>query len=235
VVREEVEHYRTARLVALRTAVLRAAADDDLDTVIAYHSRTLEAQACTASLPDVAARLHRDDRKRHPEPVWADWLSGEHPTDHRRDVLTRFVERAGTDGTIARRAVLGNVRVLAEGVDLRADTVAFMDPKFSIVEIVQAIGRALRRHPGEGRTATIIVPVFLAPGGRPDDMLVSDSYHPLVRTLHALAARPGHARHPRPQRTQTLGEGGDRHRGHRPPSRRRRRAHRGPGRRRRAR
>ncbi|MFI1386366.1 hypothetical protein [Embleya sp. NPDC020886] len=34
------------RLVALQTAVLGAAADDDLDTVIAYHSRTLEAQVC---------------------------------------------------------------------------------------------------------------------------------------------------------------------------------------------
>ncbi|WSY48139.1 Helicase associated domain protein (plasmid) [Embleya sp. NBC_00888] len=185
---DEVEQYRAARLVALQTALLRAAADDDLDTVIAYHSRTLEAQGCAANLPDVAARLHQDDPKRHPEPVWADWLSGEHPTEHRRDVLTRFVERADTDGTIARRAVLSNVRVLAEGVDLRASAVAFMDPKFSIVEIVQAIGRALRQHPGEGRTATIIVPVFLTPGEQPDDMLVSDSYHPLVRTLHALAA-----------------------------------------------
>ncbi|WP_331773362.1 Helicase associated domain protein (plasmid) [Embleya sp. NBC_00888] len=185
---DEVEQYRAARLVALQTALLRAAADDDLDTVIAYHSRTLEAQACAASLPDVAARLHQDDPGRHPAYVWTDWLSGEHPADHRRDVLARFVERADPHGTIARRAVLSNVRVLAEGVDLRARAVAFMDPKFSIVEIVQAIGRALRQNPGEGRTATIIVPVFLAPGERPDDMLVSDSYHPLVRTLHALAA-----------------------------------------------
>jgi hypothetical protein len=172
----------------LQTAVLRAAADDDLDTVIAYHSRTVEAHACAASLPDIAAQLHHDDPEHHPEQVWADRLSGEHPTEHRRDILTRFVQRADTDGTVARRAVLSNVRVLAEGVDLRADAVAFMDPKFSIVDIVQAIGRALRQHPGEGRTATIIVAVFLAPGERPDDMLVSDSYHPLVRTLHALAA-----------------------------------------------
>jgi hypothetical protein len=185
---EEIEHYRAARLVALQTAVLRAAADDDLGTVIAYHSRTVEAQVCAASLPDVAAQLHHDDPERHPERVWADWLCGEHPTEHRRDVLTRFAQHADTDGTVARRAVLSNVRVLAEGVDLRASAVAFMDPKFSIVDIVQAIGRALRQHPGEDRTATIIVPVFLAPGERPDDMLVSDSYHPLVRTLHALAA-----------------------------------------------
>jgi predicted helicase len=76
----------------------------------------------------------------------------------------------------------------AEGVDLRADAVAFMDPKLSVVDIVQAIGRALRQEPHEGRTTTIIVPVFLEAGERPDEMLVSDSYHFLVRVLHALAA-----------------------------------------------
>ncbi|MYS84074.1 hypothetical protein GTZ85_28620, partial [Streptomyces sp. SID5474] len=89
-------------------------------------------------------------------------------------------ELPATGGAVTRRAVLSNVRVLAEDVDLRADVVTFMDPKLSVIEIVQAIGRVLRQEPHEGRDATIIVPVFLAADEKPDDMLVSD--------LHALAA-----------------------------------------------
>ncbi|MET7303866.1 Helicase associated domain protein [Embleya sp. NPDC005575] len=196
---EEVEEYRAARLAALQTAVLRVAADQDLNTVIAYHARTAEAQACAETLPDVAKRLHETDPQRYPAGVWADWLCGEHETEHRRRVLGDFAahtdqEPAGLfevpdrSGMVTRRAVLSNVRVLAEGVDLRADAVAFMDPKLSVIEIVQAIGRVLRQEPHEGRIATIIVPVFLAAGEQPDDMLVSDSYHFLVRVLHALAA-----------------------------------------------
>ncbi|WP_346012389.1 Helicase associated domain protein, partial [Streptomyces sp. SID3343] len=196
---EEMEEFRAARLAALQTAVLGVAADLGLNTVIAYHARTAEAQVCAETLPDVARRLHESDPATHPAAVWADWLCGEHESEHRRRVLGDFA--AHTDRVpalfesavvgaepVTRRAVLSNVRVLAEGVDLRADAVAFMDPKLSVVDIVQAIGRAMRQQPGEGRVATIIVPVFLEAGETPDRMLVSHSYHFLVRVLHALAA-----------------------------------------------
>jgi hypothetical protein len=114
--------------------------------------------------------------------VWANWLSGEHEVDHRRSVLADFGRRAG-------RAVLSNCRVLNEGVDIRAvDSVALMDPKGSAVDIVQAIGRALRQKPGQGKIATLIVPVFLAPGEQPEDMLTSASYRPLVKVLEGLRA-----------------------------------------------
>ncbi|MFB7668969.1 hypothetical protein ACFC1R_34495 [Kitasatospora sp. NPDC056138] len=55
-----------------------------------------------------------------------------------------------------------------------------------MVDIVQAIGRALRMQPGEGKTAGLIVPVFLKPGEQPGDILASDSYGPLVKILTAL-------------------------------------------------
>ncbi|GAA4982260.1 hypothetical protein [Kitasatospora paranensis] len=51
-----------------------------------------------------------------------------------------------------------------------------------MVDIVQAIGRALQIQPGEGKTASLIVPIFLAPG----EVLESDSYGPPVRILSAL-------------------------------------------------
>ena len=55
-----------------------------------------------------------------------------------------------------------------------------------MVDIVQAIGRALRMKPGEGKTASLIVPVFLKAGEQPGDILESDSYGPLIRILTAL-------------------------------------------------
>ncbi|WP_331767865.1 helicase-related protein [Embleya sp. NBC_00896] len=147
--------------------MLRVAADQALSTVIAYHARTAEAEACAETLPAVAQRLHEADPLRYPAAVWADWLCGEHEAEHRRRVLGDFAahtdrpepaklfELPDRGEVMTRRAVLSNVRVLAEGVDLRADAVAFMDPKLSVIEIVQAIGRVLRQEPHEGRTATL--------------------------------------------------------------------------------
>ncbi|MFE7712486.1 Helicase associated domain protein [Streptomyces sp. NPDC057486] len=176
------EQLRGERIGALQAALLETMAAHRLQTTITFHHRTIEASAFAKGLPKVAARLYASDPERYPERVWANWLSGEHEAGHRRQVLSDFGRRAG-------RAVLSNCRVLNEGVDIRAvDSVALLDPKGSAVDIVQAIGRALRQKPGQGKIATLIVPVFLARGEQPEDMFTSSSYRPLVKVLEGLRA-----------------------------------------------
>lgn len=175
------EELRGERLAAMQTTLLETMATHGLKTTITFHHRTIEAQAFAEGLPRVAARLHAVDPARHPARVWTGWLRGEHEAEHRADVLADFGRRAG-------RAVLANCRVLGEGVDIRADSVALIDPKGSAVDIVQAIGRALRQKPGEGKMATLIVPVFLDGDEDPEDILSSNSYGPLIRVLQGLRA-----------------------------------------------
>ncbi|MFF8265181.1 Helicase associated domain protein [Streptomyces virginiae] len=181
------EQLRGQRLAAMQTALLETMAAHGLQTTITFHHRTVEAEAFAAGLDRVASRLHAVDPARHPERVWSGWLCGEHEGAHRQAVLADFGRRAG-------RAVLSNCRVLGEGVDIRAtDSVALIDPKGSAVDIVQAIGRALRQHPGQGKTATLIVPVFLGADEKPEDMLSSNSYRPLIRVLEGLRAHDSRA------------------------------------------
>ncbi|MFE9221683.1 Helicase associated domain protein [Streptomyces lavendulae] len=176
------ERLRGQRLAAVQTTLLETMAEHDLKTTITFHHRTVEAQAFAEGLDRVAARLHAVDPVRHPAKVWTGWLRGEHEAEHRAGVLADFGRRAG-------RAVLANCRVLGEGVDIRAvDSVALIDPKGSAVDIVQAIGRALRQKPGEGKMATLIVPVFLREDENPEDILTSKSYGPLIRVLNGLRA-----------------------------------------------
>ncbi|WP_328665221.1 Helicase associated domain protein [Streptomyces sp. NBC_00322] len=178
--REEV--VRGQRLGALQAALLRTMADHQLQTTITFHHRTIEAQAYAEGLGRVAAKLHADQPEKYPKAIWANWLCGEHVAERRREVLGGF-------GTTARRAVLSNCRVLGEGVDIRAvDSVALLDPKGAPHDIVQAIGRALRQKPGEGKLASLIVPVFLEPGEQPEDMFTSSSYRPLIKVLEGLRA-----------------------------------------------
>ncbi|MEU6867941.1 Helicase associated domain protein [Streptomyces sp. NPDC046876] len=176
------EELRGERLAAMQTALLETMATHGLKTTITFHHRTIEAQAFAEGLPRVASRLHAVDPVRHPAKVWTGWLRGQHAPEHRAEVLADFGRRAG-------RAVLANCRVLGEGVDIRAvDSVALIDPKGSAVDIVQAIGRALRQKPGEGKMATLIVPVFLDKDENPEDILSSRSYGPLIRVLQGLRA-----------------------------------------------
>jgi hypothetical protein len=176
------EEVRGQRLATLQAALLHTMAQHGLQTCITFHHRTIEAQAYAMGLERVAAKLHADQPETYPARIWADWLGGEHAPERRREVLGSF-------GTTAQRAVLSNCRVLGEGVDIRAvDSVALLDPKGAPHDIVQAIGRALRQKPGQGKLASLIVPVFLQPGERPEDMFTSGSYRPLVKVLEGLRA-----------------------------------------------
>ncbi|MFJ4806943.1 DEAD/DEAH box helicase [Streptomyces murinus] len=176
------EEVRGQRLGALQAALLHTMAQHNLQTCITFHHRTMEAQAYAEGLERVAAKLHADQPERYPAQIWADWLCGEHVPERRRQVLGSF-------GSTAQRAVLSNCRVLGEGVDIRAvDSVALLDPKGAPHDIVQAIGRALRQKPGQGKLASLIVPVFLQQGERPEDMFTSGSYRPLVKVLEGLRA-----------------------------------------------
>lgn len=63
--------------------------------------------------------------------------------------------------------VVSNPRVLTEGVDVPAlDGVVFVDPRRSMVDIVQAIGRALRVAPGKS-VGHIVIPVLMNPDDSP--------------------------------------------------------------------
>ncbi|MFF1810804.1 Helicase associated domain protein [Streptomyces sp. NPDC058251] len=176
------EEVRGQRLGALQAALLHTMSQHQLQTCITFHHRTIEAQAYAEGLERVAAKLHADQPETYPSAIWADWLCGEHVPERRREVLGSF-------GSTAQRAVLSNCRVLGEGVDIRAvDSVALLDPKGAPHDIVQAIGRALRQKPGQGKLASLIVPVFLQPGEKPEDMFTSGSYRPLVKVLEGLRA-----------------------------------------------
>ena len=68
---------------------------------------------------------------------------------------------AANDSENDSRHVTFNVHVLSEGVDVPSlDAVAFIDERQSEIDIVQAVGRVMRRPPGSNkRTGYIIVPV----------------------------------------------------------------------------
>lgn len=170
------------RLAGRQVAALRAIHDHRLRRILTFHHRVADARAFATTLTDTAATLPTELR---PEGLWADWISGSHAPQVRRRLLLEFTSHTSPDTP----AVLSNARVLGEGIDVPdIDAVVFADPKNSPVDTVQAVGRALRQHPGAGKKATLVVPVYLTPDEDPDDLLSADAYTPLWRTIQALRA-----------------------------------------------
>ncbi|MBB6081823.1 superfamily II DNA or RNA helicase [Streptomyces paradoxus] len=183
------EQVRGARLAALQTALVKASAEEGFRRTLVFHHVVREAEAFAAGLPDVAAQLHAADPELYPRTIWANWLCGDHKPGHRRRVLTEFADGIATDGAVVEKGYLGSVKVLGEGVDTRnCDSVYFADVRGSMPDLVQAVGRALRMQPGEGKVASLVVPVLLGPGETADNMLTSRAFGGLAKLLEALRA-----------------------------------------------
>ncbi|WP_127359101.1 DEAD/DEAH box helicase [Actinacidiphila soli] len=196
------DNVRGTRLAALQTAVLKASAQEKLRRVLTFHHKVSEAEAMAEGVPAVASRLWESDPDFYPVPerVWAAWLCGEHSPGYRRQTLDAFssdvIEYSQNrwENVPAALRVLSSVRVLGEGVDTKnCDAVTFCDVRGSMVDIVQMVGRALRMKPGEGKVASLVVPVFLAPGESPDEMLTSKAYDGLAKVLAALRSHDSDA------------------------------------------
>ncbi|WTA49488.1 Helicase associated domain protein [Kitasatospora purpeofusca] len=94
------------------------------------------------------------------------------------------------------RAVLTNCRCCSEGVDIPAiDSVLFAHPKTSTVDIVQAVGRALRQTPGDGKISTIVIPIYLAPGDDMGEATRRTPWRLLYEVLIALSLYDEHTFH----------------------------------------
>ena len=86
--------------------------------------------------------------------------------------------------------VICNVKLFTEGVDVPSlNAVAFLDPRDSQVDVVQAVGRVMRRTEHK-RLGYIIVPVVVEPGKDVLDALEgsSEGYQTVGKVLRALQA-----------------------------------------------
>src|SRR4029077_6525394 len=126
-----------ARTLAGQIGLAKAMRGSRLQRTITFHSRVKRAQGFAYSLPKVIAWMPADQRPTGQ--LWSDYASGEMPAGQRTVLLQhlRQLDRG-------QRGLLANARCLAEGVDVPTlDGVAFIDPRRSEGDIVQAVGRAI--------------------------------------------------------------------------------------------
>ena len=83
--------------------------------------------------------------------------------------------------------ILSNARCLTEGIDVPAlDAVLFMSPRNSHIEIVQAVGRVMRKAEGK-EYGYIVLPIAVPPGADPADVLDdTDRFSVVWSVLRAL-------------------------------------------------
>lgn len=184
-------HLDGLRLSALQVCLLRTMATHQVRRIISFHSRIANAHQFSQTLSGtVAAAAHSTGIRR----LWSHSLHSRQPMRERAGRLAEFesvplLRRRSKNPDAVDGAVLSNVRVLGEGVDVPdADAVLFADPKRSPSDIIQALGRALRQPPGSGKVAVLIIPVYVGRRQTTEQALESSEFKILWEVLNGLRA-----------------------------------------------
>ena len=84
--------------------------------------------------------------------------------------------------------ILSNARCLTEGIDVPAlDAVLFLHPRKSDIDVVQAVGRVMRKSPGK-QFGYIILPIAQAPNATPQETVSSSAYKAVWQVINAISA-----------------------------------------------
>ena len=160
---------RNTRVAALAQAMQYGADDmEDIRSCIAFCNRVDFAGKASRLLGDKRLSQWAHDRAlkqkkvakgTKPAVVNAGSLSARDNAKRRGDELQRLRDANGE------KHVTTNVNVLSEGIDVPAlDAICFLDERKSEVEIVQAVGRVMRRPAsGHKKHGYIVVPVVMSP------------------------------------------------------------------------
>lgn len=126
-----------------------------------------------------------EDKKKKMVTVQAQHMDGTMAAPQRDQMLNWLKE--DTPGNECR--IITNVRVLSEGVDVPSlDAVLFISAKNSQVDVVQSVGRVMRKSPGKNY-GYIIIPVVVPADVEPEHALDDNERYKVVWTvLNALRA-----------------------------------------------
>jgi predicted helicase len=167
-----------------------SASDESADpkpmkTAVAFAKDIKSSKAAASSFPALVDRASQEEtaEARHRLRVEAAHVDGTMGIHERNRHLAWL--KAPTAGDVCR--ILSNARCLSEGVDVPAlDAVMFLTPRGSQVDVVQSVGRVMRKAPGK-ELGYIILPVVVPTGMAPEDALKDNQRYQVVwQVLQAL-------------------------------------------------
>ena len=173
-----------ARTLAAQIGLAKAMRKYDLRRLITFHSSVAKAaRFVDATRPDSLPGVipHLTPSARPSGKLWTKHISGHTPAGQRATLL-KGLGHLPEDT----RGLLSNCACLGEGVDVPVlDGVAFIDPKRSMVDIIQAVGRVIRKAAGKP-LGTIVIPVFIDESEDADHVLSQSAFEPVWQVLKAL-------------------------------------------------
>jgi superfamily II DNA or RNA helicase len=181
---QDSEEFRTGAFTLFTQILLaKAIKEYPIRKVISFHSSIKNAQLFTTgishTLPliDVITKI---DKNVPSDEVFISHINSSISTGDRKEILDVFKN--------SKYGVVSNARCLTEGVDVPViDSVYFVEPKSSLIDIVQACGRALRKPlKSEKEVAFFIIPILIPESTDGGDIFNLPGFETLFNLIQSL-------------------------------------------------
>lgn len=162
-----------AHSLAAGIAMQKAFEKYGIKHAVTFHSSIRRAESFKGQQEDLPNNTH----------VSHSHISSKLSAGQRAKLLKGFAEEE--------RSLVTNARCLTEGVDIKAiDCVAFVDPKQSTIDIVQAAGRAMRQSPAtDKKFGYILLPIIISEGDHLDELGKSATFKPIIKVITSLSTQ----------------------------------------------
>jgi superfamily II DNA or RNA helicase len=168
--------------LASHVSLAKAIREYDLQRVITFHGRIKGARKFSENHPEVVRWLPPSSRSE--KTIKTVYVSGEMSSFERNNKINQL--RNLKDGEVG---ILSNARCLSEGVDVPTlDGIAFIDPRSSQVDIIQAVGRAIRKSESKS-CGYIIIPVYLGDTENFEEDLMASKFKDVWEIILALKSQ----------------------------------------------
>ena len=159
-----------ARSLASMIALRKAMKAFPIKNAVSFHS------SIERAVRNKEVQKHITDTYNY-KPIETYHVSGKLPTSKRETIVNEFAN--------SKRALITNSRCLTEGVDVpNIDCIVFADPRKSKVDIVQALGRALRKKDGKD-FGYVVLPVIYDHTSHEID---NENFQEILNVVRGLAA-----------------------------------------------
>jgi predicted helicase len=154
-----------------------------MKSAVAFSRSIKDSQKLADLFEVVTNTLNLESNEEDPLIAEADHVDGTYNMEARLDKLD-WLKDTKTENTVR---ILSNARCLSEGVDVPAlDAVLFLNPRDSQVDVVQSVGRVMRKSPGKNY-GYVILPIAVPAGTTAEEALADNkSYRVVWQVLQAL-------------------------------------------------
>ncbi len=171
-----------AETLASHIALAKATNNYDLQRVITFHGRVKSAKTFAEDHLKVIDWMREVDKPL--KDTYAAHVSGDMNSAERNKRINRLKNLNQEE-----IGILSNARCLSEGVDVPTlNGIAFIDPKSSQVDIIQAVGRAIRKSEDKSK-GTIIIPIYLGDSQKLEEEIIESRFSNIWKIILALKSQ----------------------------------------------